>query len=481
MFLKSVSYVAFDNDFDTNERAWNPEIWAQETLMILEENMVVSNLVHTDFANEIASFGDTVNTRLPGEFTAKRKGTNDDVTVQAATAVKVPVVMNQHVHTSFLIRDGEESRSFVDLVNEYLRPAAKSLATHIDKVLLGQAYQFLGNSVGDGGEVTATSTNENYIKNLILDAREVMNVNKVPLEGRSLILAPRTETEALKLDIFTTADKVGDEGTALREASLGRKLGFDMFMCQNVPSPQVSAFTADADDIAAASKGATTLVSDDGSAWAVGEYISLYESTLIDRVPYRITAISTNDMTISHGLRQDCAANTDARRYTTGTVDLTGHTVVSAYPAGYDKEIKVDGSGEPHEGQICSFNTAGTPNVALDGEYSIIGVREPTSGVYYITLDRPLETAITNDDVVGYGPWGDYNLAINKDAIALVVRPLAPPRAGLGALSSVAQFNNLAIRVTMTYLGMSQGTLVTLDFLCGVKVLDVDRGAVLVG
>lgn len=47
---------ANDND------AFVPEIWAQEGLAILEENMVAANLVHRDFENEIARFGDVVNT-----------------------------------------------------------------------------------------------------------------------------------------------------------------------------------------------------------------------------------------------------------------------------------------------------------------------------------------------------------------------------------------------------------------------------------
>ena len=55
-FLKSLSYVAFDNDFDTDERAWNPQVWAAETLVRLEENMVIGHLVHTDFEDEIAAF-----------------------------------------------------------------------------------------------------------------------------------------------------------------------------------------------------------------------------------------------------------------------------------------------------------------------------------------------------------------------------------------------------------------------------------------
>ena len=46
-------------------------------------------------------------TRRPGEFVSYRKWVTDDVTVQDSTATDVVVPLNQHLHVSFLIRDGE--------------------------------------------------------------------------------------------------------------------------------------------------------------------------------------------------------------------------------------------------------------------------------------------------------------------------------------------------------------------------------------
>ena len=44
----------FDNSLD----ALIPELWAQESLAILEENMVAGQLVYRDFEDEIAAYGD---------------------------------------------------------------------------------------------------------------------------------------------------------------------------------------------------------------------------------------------------------------------------------------------------------------------------------------------------------------------------------------------------------------------------------------
>jgi hypothetical protein len=210
--------------------AYIPEVWANESIAILEENMVVGNLVHRDFEPIIASYGDVVNTRKPGEFVAKRKTTADSVTVQTPTAVSIPVVLNQHLHTSFLIKDGDQSKSFKDLVMEYLHPAMLSIARAIDEIVSSQVYQFLGNNAGSLDGLSKT-TAEQYL----VQTRQVMNINKAYVQDRNLILGPVSESQLLQDQAFLQAYSVGDDGTALREASLGRKFGYDIFMAQNTP------------------------------------------------------------------------------------------------------------------------------------------------------------------------------------------------------------------------------------------------------
>lgn len=484
-FLKRISFVCYLNDFDTNDRAWVPEVWAQETLAILEENMVIGRLVHTDFEDEIASFGDTVNTRKPGEFTAQRKGTNDDVTVQNATATKVPVTLNQHVHTSFVIKDGEESRSFKDLIDEYLKPAAKSLATAIDRILLGQVIQYRQNQIATD-PVSPAAPDSIDMKDLMLDTREVMNENKVPTEGRNLILTTKTETEALKLDLFISAERVGDEGTAMREASLGRKLGFNTFMCQNTPSIISGTYTdgtaggaMSIDKAGGHKKGDTLLtLTSGGATLKAGMYIQFTDAC---GGMYRVVSSTATSVTIDQGLLADLPDDSLVRYYTQGAVDLAGDAATTLYPAGYSKAINVAAAGVvPQVGQFVGFSSS--TDVVYSGEYTIIDVAAGSgAGDYYILLDRPLDVALASAtvDKICYGPIGQYNFAFDRNALALVVRPLALPQEGTGAKAGVASYNDLSMRITITYEGRGQGHLVTCDLLCGVKVLDALRGAML--
>jgi hypothetical protein len=133
-FLSAVPFVCvYANDVD----AYIPEFWANESLAILEENMVMAQLVHRDFEPVVQSYGDVVNTRRPGEFKAYRKLPSDNVTIQDATATNVQVPLNQQLHVSFMIRDGEESKSFKDLVTEYMAPAAAQMSTTSENLMKG--------------------------------------------------------------------------------------------------------------------------------------------------------------------------------------------------------------------------------------------------------------------------------------------------------------------------------------------------------
>jgi hypothetical protein len=99
--------VAVVNCYANDNDAFIPEIWAQEGLVILEENMVAANLVHRDFEDEIKNFGDVVNTRRPGNFKIARKIDGDTLVPQNANATNVQVPLDQWFTMPFTIRDGE--------------------------------------------------------------------------------------------------------------------------------------------------------------------------------------------------------------------------------------------------------------------------------------------------------------------------------------------------------------------------------------
>jgi hypothetical protein len=470
--------------FETNDNdALIPEVWAAESVAILVENMVAANLIHRDFSNEIAEYGDVVNTRQPSTFTAWRKTDSDDVTVQNAESTNIPVTLNQHFHVSFRIRDGEESKAFKDLVEFYLEPAVIAMAQAIDKVVLGQAVQFIGNVAGYIGGLSSTTA-----KDYILDTRKVMNDNKVPVAGRNLILGSASETEVLKDDTFTSAEKVGDEGTALREASLGRKLGFNIYMCQNMSDfTYLDTGTADTINNGNITAGSTAITLDDSSVATVGDMITVGQiaagTGIQDGVPQLVTANNgtTEVLTISPGLVRDIV---DAAVVSVWDGFLLNETTAASLLAGFAKGVNVDGftaDKPPKVGQFIRIGDAST----CTSSHPVYCIREITyvagETEAILFLDRPYDSAVVNNAIIAAYPSGKYNFAFHRNAVALVSRPLAPPKSGTGALSAVVDFGGVAMRTTITYDGVKQGHLVTVDLLCGIAVLDSDLGAVMLG
>jgi hypothetical protein len=465
-FFYSLWTTVHANDND----AFIPEVWAAESLMVLTNNVVASMLVHRNFENSIASFGDTVNTRIHGTFSARRKTDDDDVTVQDASSTNVAVKLDQHLHTSFLIKDGEETKGFKVLRDEYLVPGMVSLAQQLDEIIVSQLYHFRHQSVGQLG-VTPT-------RSLVTAARGALNDLRVPTQGRKMLVGTNTETALLNIDDFVQADKLGDEGSAMREGSLGRKFGMDIFMDQNVPSVRGTTVVANGliNFAAGYAAGSTVLTVDTftgtlplvNGAWLViaGDLTPLQiVSTVGGATPTSITIAAP-------GLREAVIDNAAITVYDSGQINAVG-----GYSLDYGKKLTLDElTAAPKKGQLISIGAA----QAATGETTSIhaATNGPDRSTTEVWLDRPLRAAAADNAVVGLGPDGEYNFAFHEMAIALVTRPLAPPQSGTGALSTVMNWQGYSIRVTITYNGTKQGHLVTLDILAGVKVLDTRLGVV---
>lgn len=202
-----------------------PDIIAREALMVLRNNAVMAKLVHRDYSSEfVAGVGDTITIRKPATFTAKEFSTQ--IELQDATETGVDVKMDKHLDVSFAVTSKELTLDIADFSQQFLVPAMQAFNDAVDTYLL-KLYNDVTASVGDSASMPTAI-------DWIVDAGALLNKAKAPMTDRRLVLDPLTEAAFMKLGTFHEADKVGDNGTALREASLGRKFGFDTYMDQNV-------------------------------------------------------------------------------------------------------------------------------------------------------------------------------------------------------------------------------------------------------
>lgn len=442
------------NDFSP----YIPEWWALETIRVLKNKMVAANMVHRDFEMQFQKFGDIVNTRKPRVFTAKHKDPGDDVTVQNAASDNIAVPLDQHVHVSFEVEDEFDGKSMKDLISEYIEPAAIALAEDVDRKVLSQLYHYMWNQAG----VLGGLSDSNAVTYLTALGR-VMTVNKVPQEDRQLIVNPYAAEKMLQNATFHQADRLGDAGTALREASLGRKLGFNIWNCQGSPYLTADASgtgTGEIDNAAGYPAGTLTMTVDGFGASEVvpGNWVT------INGYPYHVTATSgatATTITLENGLAAAVADNDDITVLPDTTVNEA-----SGLAAGWRKYITLTAVTAAQVGRMITFGTSTV-------KYTIMEVSGST-----VRLDRPLASALSNGDLVSFGPTGGFNFAFVRQALSLVLRPLKA-ETQFGSLSSSLNFDGIPMRAEISRDARAQKKLVTLDFLMGLKPLDTVRGAVL--
>lgn len=203
-----------------------PDIIAREALMVLRNNAVMANLVHRDYSSEFAAVGDTITVRKPAKFTANEYN-GSTISVQDATEGSVAVKMDKHLDVSFAVTSKQLTLDIKDFSAQLLVPAMQAFADKVDSYLLSLAADIDHRVEHTTGTMSADD---------IVDARKFLTNSAVPLTERRFVIGADAEADLLKETKFIEADKVGDAGTALREASLGRKFGFDIYVDQNAGS-----------------------------------------------------------------------------------------------------------------------------------------------------------------------------------------------------------------------------------------------------
>lgn len=221
-----------------------PEIWALESLMVLRDNLVMAGLVHRDFENEVAKFGDTVRTRKPAKLTvqdfSQQTGTNASLTgltVANLNATDVTVVLDKHKYVAFIVEDRDEATSIKDLKEEFVVPAIDPISQQVDDDIMTE-YQDGTDVAGSSVAITANGAigiGATMDEDDIIDAHTTLNTQQCPNQPRSLVLGTVHEGHMLGSSLFHQANTSGST-EALRNANLGRAFGFDTYMSQNVPT-----------------------------------------------------------------------------------------------------------------------------------------------------------------------------------------------------------------------------------------------------
>lgn len=204
-----------------------PDIIARESLMLLSNNTIISNLVHRDREQDFAGakVGDTITIRRRANFAVDEF--TSTINVQDINEGGVPLQLEKHYDISVGVSSKELTLELDEFSDRIIAPAMVSLSEKVDSYVYGLANQIPTAILKAGSDTVLADLAK-------VDAF-LLN-QKVPLAGRSGMVSPTRKAEMMSIDAVVRADARGDDGTALREASMGRVMGLDWYGVQGVES-----------------------------------------------------------------------------------------------------------------------------------------------------------------------------------------------------------------------------------------------------
>jgi len=246
------------------DSVYPPEIWARESLMVLQNHNVMAPLVHRNFESEVAQYGDVVRTRRPDVFTAadlvngvvNLQADHDStstppsntvpsgaMTVNSAQATGVSITLNKHKHVAFGITSRDQATSIKNLVEEFMEPAMIPLAEAVDLDILSAMTDGTNGLSGTGvqGKALSVDVSSGFdtaglagVQKSLLDAK----VPFAPVSGQSrvsMVLNTQHHSEIITQGAVIGADTSGLNPPPIRTGFVATLFGMNVYIDQQVP------------------------------------------------------------------------------------------------------------------------------------------------------------------------------------------------------------------------------------------------------
>ena len=408
--------------FGTQNTFLTPDVIAREALLILENNIVSTQMMESSTTADFtgAKVGDTIRVRRPAFFGVDDFAGTANVKIQDAVESSVNLQIEKHFDISFEVSSRELAFAVDDFNERLLRPAMSALSQKIDEYALTKIKDL-------GGLAEADYSAPNSLADVAAIV-EKMNIQKIPMQNRKLLVSPAMQTALYSIPEFVRADIRGAASSPVEEASLGRFMGLDTMMSQVLPTHTVgNAISAPLGDISGTVNvagglraGATTITLDG----------------LADPVPGTNNAVKAGDtirITYADGVARDHVITGDQLITDTNP----GTLVVNINPGLYGISVAaVDQSATPDHAPVV-----------LDNAVALL-----TGGTNSV-------------------PTYTVGAAFHPSAFQMVFVPQPNPM-GPGTSSSTVNYNGMSLRVMQTYDHLKKRDLISVDCLVGAAAVD---------
>jgi hypothetical protein len=222
-------------------------------LVVLRQNVAAAQLVSRDFDDEAAQKGDTITVRKADTVSTRSVSpSNTPPTTSGVDQVSSDIALNNWEEAPFKLTDKEIEEAEDGIVPDTIDEAVKALAEQINSDVLDN-YKHVYNTVGTAG---ATPFGSDYSE--ASAARKTLNNESVPTADRRVLIDPDAEENAINLSEFADASFTDDD-SVIMEGEIGRKLGFDWAMDQQVKTHTAGSITNDPTVSGAHTAGATAV------------------------------------------------------------------------------------------------------------------------------------------------------------------------------------------------------------------------------
>jgi len=208
-----------------------PTVIARRALATLYNNAVLAGLVYREYDQDFTGKqGDTVTVRTPAIFTANEFDRTVGIELQDVTEGSFDVTLDTLIDVSFPVTSEEMTLEIDRFDERLLAPAMEAINQDVDG-RLAEALVDAAEGAGGGGTVTWDGSLGRTVFTGSAGARAKLGRSKLPNSERYAVLSPEGAGVLLSDELFLRADASGSTD-GLREASIGRALGFDTYESQ---------------------------------------------------------------------------------------------------------------------------------------------------------------------------------------------------------------------------------------------------------
>lgn len=201
-----------------------PTVWSGRLLKQLDRKHVLVNVCNRDYEGEISDLGDTVKINSIGDISVNDYTKNStSVSAETLTDASTQLSIDQSKYFAFQVDDVDQVQQKPKVMNRAMDKAGVALADTADSYVAGLH--------GDAGTSLTADLDSVTIFDALADIKGSLMENDVPASmDLWYVIDPHTYTDAIADEIEDSTDNV----ERIREGSVGRLYGFDIFVSNNL-------------------------------------------------------------------------------------------------------------------------------------------------------------------------------------------------------------------------------------------------------